>query len=106
MKALNNFIKSVRKVGWKETWKQLKYNFVMLESPEQLLKIEITGFAGALFGTLFAFIYLLVVGMWYITIAVGFSVLITYSGLKQKLQQRQQLENIKKLAEELQNEYK
>lgn len=101
-KPIRNFIRSVKKVGWKETWKQFKYNFVMLETPEQQMKIEIIGFYGSMAGTLFALIYLLFTGLWFITFAVGFSLLIQYGGLKGKLQRRQQFEDVKKMAEGIQ----
>jgi hypothetical protein len=95
-----NLIKDIRKYGWKKTWEKIKHNFIMLETPKQLLGMEIIGFKGAIIGTIFALGYLLTKGMWYICIAIAFAILIQYAGLKGKLQQREQLRQLEKIQEE------
>ncbi len=92
---LLNVYRSIRKIGWKKTKEKWYYSYVMLETPEQLLKKEIFGYIGTIGGLLLAIIIMISRGYWYITIAMAFSLLIMYSKLKGTLKQQQELKNIK-----------
>ena len=95
-----NFLSYWKEKGFKSALSKLKYNFVMLENAEQLLLMSIIGYAGTMFGTVFALVFLISLGMWYISIAIVFTLLIQYSGLKSVWQQYQQLKDIQKQFEE------
>ena len=95
-----NFFTYWKEYGWKKALEKLKYNFVMLEDAEHLIMLNFIGYIGTMFGTLFALIFLLYLGMWYISFAIGFSLLIQYSGLKATWQQRQQMKDINAQFEE------
>jgi len=88
-----------RKYGWKKTWKQLKYNYVMLDTPEQLLRKEIIGYIGAIIGMLVGITMFIWKGTWYYTIAMLFTILIFYAQLKGKLKQL-------KILKEMEEQYK
>ena len=96
IKAISNIISSWKKYGFKETRKKLYYNYVMLETPESMVKKRITGGIGAIFGLVFAIIFFIRKGVWYITIPIGFSILILYANLKGDLKQLQILKDLKK----------
>ena len=95
MKAITNLIKSIKREGWKRTKKKWYYNFVMLQTPEKLMEQEITGYIGSMVGIVFAMIFMWIKGLWYITFAMAFSLLILYAQLKGKLKQKQILKDIK-----------
>jgi hypothetical protein len=101
VKAVSNFIKSCRKYGYKETMKKWKYNYLMLETPEGLIKKRIIGYIGGIFGIVFAIIVFIRRGFWFITIAMGFSVLIMYANLKGDLKQLQVLKDLKEQFKEV-----
>ena len=48
MSGLKQFLICWKRDGFKKTWKRMKYNYVMLDSPEQMLKKEIWGGCGML----------------------------------------------------------
>jgi len=96
-----NFFTYWKKYGFTKALNKLKYNFIMLEDAESLILIQLIGYIGTMFGTIFALVFLIAFGMWYISIAIGFSLLIQYSGLKSVWQQYQQLKDIKEQFEEV-----
>ena len=91
---ISNFIRSVKEIGWKETYEKIKYNYAMLDTPEQLLKKELFGYFGAMMGTLIGLYFLIAKGFWYISIPVAFSMLIMYAQFKGKLKQLTILKNM------------
>jgi hypothetical protein len=93
----DNFINWWKEKGFNEAFKKLKYNFIMLETPEQILKIELISYFGMIFGIIFAIVFLIYFKMWYVTIAAMFSLLLQYAGMKHKWQQLQQLKDIQNL---------
>lgn len=95
-KAIFKFINSIRKYGWKETIKKLKYNFIMLETPEGIVKKRIWGGIGAISGLIIAMFIFLYNKTWYLTIIMGFSALILYANLKGDLKQLQVLKDLEK----------
>jgi len=96
IKAITNFIKSWKKYGFKETKKKLYYNYVMLETPEGIIKKRIFGGIGAISGLIMAMFIFLYRRMWYVTIIMGFSALIMYANLKGDLKQLQILKDLEK----------
>ena len=96
MKPIINLFKHAKKHGWKKTMQDWKYNFIMLESPEQILRKEIIGYIGTLMGLLLASVIFISRGMWFISVIMCFSMLIAYANLKGKLKQSQILKDIKK----------
>ena len=92
--SISNFIKSWKKYGWKETIKKLKYQYIMLETPEGIIKKRIVGYVGGICGLILAMWILLMKGMWYVTIAIGFSILIMYANLKGDMKQLQVLKDL------------
>lgn len=95
-KPVSNFIKSWKKYGFKETLRKLKYNYVMLETPEGIVKKRIVGGVGAISGLIMAMFIFLYKGTWYLTIIMGFSSLILYANLKGDLKQLQVLKDLEK----------
>ncbi len=91
---LLNVYRLIKKIGWKATKKKWYYNYIMLETPDQLLKKEIFGYIGTIGGLLIAIIIFISRGYWYVTIAMAFSLLIMYAKLKGTLKQQQELKNI------------
>lgn len=85
-----NLFKYARKHGWKETFKQWKYNYLMLETPEQLIKKEIIGYLGSIIGMCIAIVMFVLLGYWYLVVAIAFTILIQYSQLVGKLKVLQQ----------------
>ena len=92
-----NFLTYSKKYGIKKSVAKLKYSFIMLETPEQILMIEMIAFSGMIVGVIFAIVFLIYFGMWYLTGAAAFSILLQYAGLKNKWQQYQQLKDIQNL---------
>ena len=92
--AISNLIKSWKKYGFKETKKKLYYNYVMLETPESMVKKRIVGNAGAMCGLIFAMLVFLFRGLILFPIIFGFSSLIMYSNLKGDLKQLQILKDL------------
>ena len=88
-------IRYVKKHGWEKAKKEWKRQYLLLETPEQLLKKEIIGYTGALFGMTIAIIVLLMRGTWYLTIAMVFVTFIMWTQLKGRLKQKQLLKDIK-----------
>ncbi len=95
-KAIYNVIKSIRKYGFKETKKKLYYNYVMLETPESMVKKRIVGNSGAMCGLILAMFVFLFRGLILFPIIFGFSSLIMYSNLKGDLKQLQILKDLEK----------
>jgi len=96
IKGITNFIKSWKKYGFKEARKKLYYNYVMLETPEGIIKKRILGGVGSISGLIMAMFIFLYRGMWFITIIMGFSALIMYANLKGDLKQLQVLKDLEK----------
>ena len=98
---ITNFYRAVKKYGWSEAWSKLKYNYIMLETPESIIHKKIIGYMGAIFGLGVSMIAFWWTGKWYISIALFFSLLIMYASLKGELKQQQILKDIKKDFEEI-----
>lgn len=96
MKGIFNFIRHCRIYGFRETFEKWKYNYYMLDTPEQLLKKEIIGYIGGIGGLLLAMVMFTVRGMWFVCIAMGFSIFIMYAQLKGKLKSLQILRDVQK----------
>ena len=94
MKPLTNFIRAWKKYGFKETCKKLKYNFVMLSTPESLLQQEIIGYIGSIGGLVLAIVFLLYYRIWYIVFVLGFGIVIQQAQLRGKLKQKQILKDL------------
>lgn len=97
---LLNVYRSIKKIGWKKTKEKWYYNYVMLETPEQLLRKEIYGYIGTIGGLLIAIVIFISRGLWYVCIAMAFSLLIMYSKLKGTLKQQQELKDIEEQFQE------
>jgi hypothetical protein len=106
MNQINKFIKHWKKYGWKKTIEKWKYNYVMLDTPEQLAQKEIYGYIGAMGGLLLAIVVLVSRGTWYIVIALGATMWIMYMQFKQKLQSLQNIKDMNKQLEELEKNRK
>ena len=87
--------KHIKKHGFRKFLKDWKYNFIMLQTPEHLLNQEIYGMAGTIVGLILIFIAIAYTKRYYILLAIAFSGLIIYSQLKQKLQQKQTMKDLK-----------
>lgn len=92
LKNIKNFIKIWRRDGFKETYKQWKIRFYELQTPERLMKQELIGLTGSLFGLILALIFLVLLNMWYFIVWLSFVTWITYVQLKGKLKVRKALE--------------
>ena len=104
--SILNLIKYIRKHGWKKGMADWKYQFVMLDTPKQLLKKEIVTYYGALAGMTLAIIVLLTRGVWYIVIPMFFTLFIMWYQLKGKLQALENYKALEKQMKELQEEGK
>jgi hypothetical protein len=103
IKGISNFIKSWKKYGLKKTIEKWKYNYIMLETPQGIIKKRIWGGIGTISGLIIAMFIFLYKQMWYITIIMGFSALIVYANLKGDLKQLQTLKDLEKEFEEEKN---
>lgn len=95
MRSLINFFRFLRENGWERTWDRWKYNYAMLDTPEQLLRKEVFGYVGAMFGLLIGLVFMFFRGLWFISVVMGFSCFIMNCQLKSKLRQLRLLKNIK-----------
>ena len=100
IKSIVKFFKYWKKHGWNKTSKDLKYNYLMLETPENLLKKEITSYIGVLGALLLALVFLAFRGFWYISLIMLFSIAISYYQMKGKLIQ---LKKLKEMTEQFEN---
>ena len=96
-KASSKIIKSIKKHGWKKTWENLKYNFVMLETPKGMVKKRIMGGVVAICGLIIVTFIFLFRGSWGLSLIMCGTFLIFYSNLKGDLKQ---LRILKDLEEE------
>jgi hypothetical protein len=104
IKNVIRVIKYIRGKSFKEIKEEFKYKFFVEEwTAEKMLNVQIVSYKGTILGTIFAMIFLIAGGLWYISIAILFSLGLQYAGLKGALQQRNQLKNLRKLAEDIQN---
>ena len=85
MRSPLNFLKYWRKHGWKKTWDDSKYNYVVLDTPVQLLKKELYGHATALLGFLIAFGWAAGTGNWWLIVLFLGMTYVQYVQFKQKL---------------------
>jgi hypothetical protein len=76
-------------------------NGVQKITPVELLRTEIVGYVGSIIGTLFAMGFLIYFGMWYITLAIVFNLLIQGSQLIGKWQQYNLLKKMETMTQEL-----
>ena len=101
--AILNLIKYVRKHGWKKGMEDWKYQFLMLDTPKQLLKKEIVTYYGALGGMTLAIIVLVTRGSWYIGIPMFFALFIMWYQLKAKLQALERMKIFEEQIKELED---
>lgn len=94
MKAIKNLYKHWKKHGWKKTKKELYRNYVMLETPQQLLKKEIMGYLGGILGFLIIIVFFITTKRYLYIVSTGFMLLIFYAQLKGKLKHLQQLKDM------------
>lgn len=95
--ALSKFCKSVNEVGWTQTWRKLKYNYALLETPESLLRRQIIGYLGTMFGVVIGIIFVIPSKTWWLSIILGFTLLVMYAQFKGALKQ---LKTLRKIQEE------
>jgi hypothetical protein len=96
-----SLFKYAHKHGWKETFKQWKYNYLMLETPEQLIKKEIIGYIGSIIGMCIAIMMFVFLGYWYLVVAIAFTILIQYSQLVGKLKVLEQFRESQERLKEM-----
>lgn len=96
-----NFYRAVKKYGWSEAWSKLRYQYVMLETPESIIQKKILGYLGTIIGLGVSMVIFWWNGKWYLSITLFFSLLIMYAMLKGELKQQQILKDIKKDFEEI-----
>lgn len=89
------FYKSVRKIGLSKTWHKVTYNYALLETPENLLKKQIIGHIGTMFGITIGIIFVIPSKTWWLSIVLGFILLSTYAQFKGALKQLKTLRQIK-----------
>ena len=98
------FYKHWKKHGFKKTMDQLKYNYIMLETPQQILKKQLIGYSGSMVATILCGTIFFIKGSWYITVLFFFTLFIQYAGFKQTLQQFYTINNIETLMEHKEEE--
>lgn len=91
---VRKLIKSTKEIGWKKTWGKWKYNFIMLDTPQQLLRKEVYGWTGALCGNGLAFILTAWTKNYIMLMLYAGLMLVFYSNVKGKLKQLQTLKDI------------
>lgn len=96
-----NFYKYQKKEGFKKAYKDWKYQFIMLDTPKQLLKKEIMSYSGLLGGMTLAIIILITRGNWYFAIPMLFTLLIMWYQLKAKLKALQSWKDLEEQTKEL-----
>ena len=100
-KNIRNFIRVVRRDGFKLAWEKFKYQFAMLQTPEQNLKNEMAGYIGTMVGLLIATPFMLFMGRWYFCFVTVGGFWISMTQFRGKLKQIYLLRDIKKNFEEV-----
>lgn len=80
MRPIINFIKYSKKHGFKKAWKELKYNYYVLDDPEQLLNKKIFGRMGAITGLGIAMVFMAFRSLWYFWVFMGALMYLQYIG--------------------------
>lgn len=104
IESIANLFRYAKKHGWQKTLEDWKYNYIMQDTPEQLLTKEIYGYIGMMGALLLAIVILSLNGFWYIALVMLFSIWIAYAQFKGRLKQRKQLIDIKKQLKEAEQE--
>ena len=91
-----NLIKYWKKHGWQKTKKEWTKNYLLLETPENLLKKEIIGYAGMIAGSALAFILFVMDGLWRVSLLFVMSIWLLYVQLKGKLISLKRLRDMEK----------
>jgi|TARA_Y100000296_G_C5146110_1_gene243778 magnesium-transporting ATPase (P-type) len=93
-------LKNLRKLGWKKFKKKWKDGIMRL-TPEQLLKSEVSGYAGSVLGTIGAGIVFAMMGLYPILLFLVFNIFIQGVQLVQKYQQLQALKDLQAQSEQI-----
>lgn len=93
--------KSLREKGWKPTWGQLKYNYLMLDTAEAQLKKQLLSHIITLIGLLVVCGYLIFTKRWWFLTASAGTALIFYYQMKGVWRQLKMMQNINKEMEKL-----
>ena len=102
-----NFFKNWKQNGFKKARQDFIYHFQMGYSAEQGLKTQIYGYIGSIVGVLIIIFMFYSKGMWFVSFAAMFSLLILWANLRMCLRQRKELKEMEKLAiEEMEQEDK
>ena len=94
-----NIIGYAKEHGIRKALSKLKYNFIMLENPEQLLKIQLYSCFGVIGALIWALVILAYTRIWYLFLIFLFMLFMNYSQLKAIWQQ---YHNAKDFAKQLQ----
>lgn len=95
-----NLFKYWRKWGWKKTKKEWTKQYLMLETPENLLKKEIGGYIGMMAALLFALVVFAFKKSWSVAILFLVSIYIAYTQMKGKLMQLHKLNEMTRQFQE------
>lgn len=101
MNPITNFVRVARRDGWKEAWKKLKYQFVMLQTPESRIKQELWGYAGTMTGLFIATPFMAWIGKWYFCFVTVGGFWLSFTNFRGRLQQ---LYTIKEIKQKMKNE--
>ena len=91
-----NLFKYLKKYGWKKTRQEWTKKYLMLETPENLLKKEIYTQLGYLGAIVFAFVVFFMKDMWSVSILFFFVFVMAFFQLKGKLIQYYKLKEMTK----------
>lgn len=89
-----NFFKHWKTHGWRRTVKDWKKNYYYLDTPEQLLKKEITSHVGMIGAFLIALVSFAYKGSWSISLIMVFATAVSYYTMKGKLMQLRKLKEM------------
>lgn len=96
-----NFFKYWKKHGLKKTWKQWKYNMIMLYTPEEALKQQSFFYGGMIVSGIAITIVRFVVGDFWMGLFFCFVILLLQSQMRTTIKQRNILVKINKQRGEL-----
>ena len=80
---IKQFIIHWKEHGLKQTLKDLRRNFLLLQTPELINKQKIQGTFAMFFGLIFIFVVLAWAKTYYTLVAIGAGIFMSYIGLKQ-----------------------
>lgn len=92
-----NFLRYGRKHGFRKAWRDLLYNYAMLDTPEQQLKKQLVGYVGSMLGLVLAGVVFWFRGNWQLIPVFCFSELIMYANFKSVLKQFYSYQDAKRL---------